>query len=250
MSNQINILDNSEKSDLQDQKLPSLRIEVGNRLKEVVSMFNNLEEAAKIADVSEISLRRYISGSIQAPFEPLVKLAIAKHVSLNWLFTGKKENPEKTTVIQAFEQAKEVMEEVSMIVAYPSINVSAGFGSFNEGITKPDGQEPYADSLLQKLGVKADNCGVFWANGTSMEPTICDGDQMLVDFSKKEARGDDKIYLIQNGESVWVKRVRREWDYIELISDNESYRPIRITEEDAQNLQIIGQVVHTGHALV
>ncbi|GAB1654453.1 hypothetical protein Mh1954_00140 [Mannheimia haemolytica] len=73
---------------------------------------------------------------------------------------------------------------------------------------------------------------------------------MLVDFSKKEARGDDKIYLVQNGESVWVKRVRKVWDYVELISDNESYRPIRITADEAQNLQIIGQVVHIGHSLV
>lgn len=129
-------------------------------------------------------------------------------------------------------------------------NLSTGFASFNEGVTEPESEVPYSDSLLQSLGVKAHNCGVFWANGTSMEPTIYDGDQMLVDFSKREARGDDKIYLIQNGESVWVKRVRREWDYIELISDNESYRPIRITEEDAQNLQIIGQVVHNGHSLV
>ncbi|HDL2954944.1 TPA: helix-turn-helix transcriptional regulator, partial [Mannheimia haemolytica] len=54
----------------------------------------------------------------------------------------------------------------------------------------------------------------------------------------------------QNGESVWVKRIRKEWDYIELISDNESYRPIQITAEEAQNLQIIGQVVHIGHSLV
>lgn len=87
-------------------------------------------------------------------------------------------------------------------------NLSTGFGSFNESVTEPESEEPYSDSLLS-LGVKAHNCGVFWANGTSMAPTISDGDQMLVDFSKKEARGDDKIYLVQNGESVWVKRVRK-----------------------------------------
>ena len=69
-------------------------------------------------------------------------------------------------------------------------------------------------------------------------------------LSKKEIQGN-KIYLVQNGESVWVKRVKIEWDGVELISDNkEEYRPIRISADEAQNLQIIGQVVHIGHSLV
>ena len=83
-----------------------------------------------------------------------------------------------------------------------------------------------------------------------MLPTINDGDQMLVDFSRKEIQGD-RIYLVQNGESVWVKRVKMEWDGISLISDNkEEYPPISIKGSDAQHLQIIGQVVHIGHSLI
>lgn len=50
---------------------------------------------------------------------------------------------------------------ISMIDSFASIKVSAGFGSFNEGVTKPDGQEPYADSLLHTLGVNAKKCAVF-----------------------------------------------------------------------------------------
>ncbi|EQA10766.1 transcription regulator domain protein [Glaesserella parasuis D74] len=38
---------------------------------------------------------------------------------------------------------------------------------------------------------------------------------------------------------------------MELISDNrEEYKPIKITNQEAQNLQIIGQVVHIGHSLI
>lgn len=136
---------------------------------------------------------------------------------------------------------QELLDEgVSMVDCYSSINVSAGFGSFNEGATEADGQEPYSDSLLCSLGVKAEKCAVFGANGNSMLPTINDGDQMLVDLSRKEIQGD-RIYLVQNGESMWVKRVKMEWDGISLISDNkEKYPPISITGKDAQHLQIIG----------
>lgn len=138
----------------------------------------------------------------------------------------------------------------SMIPSFGSITVSAGFGGVNEGVTEPEGEEPYSDALLASLGVKAHKCAVFWADGVSMLPTIDNGDQLLVDLSRKEIK-DDRIYLVQNGENVWVKRVRVEWDnYIELISDNDAYRPIQISAEDAQNLQIIGQVVHIGHSLV
>ncbi|HGO5822554.1 TPA: XRE family transcriptional regulator [Mannheimia haemolytica] len=223
------------------------------RIDLVINKLNGPSEFARQTGVTLSTIARWRKGEAEPSRPNLIKIAEVANVSIEWLATGKESQSQaqQGIVERAFNKFREITGElISMINSFGSINVSAGFGSFNEGITEPDGQEPYADSLLQKLGVKADNCGVFWANGTSMEPTICDGDQMLVDFSKKEARGDDKIYLIQNGESVWVKRVRREWDYIELISDNESYRPIRITEEDAQNLQIIGQVVHNGHSLV
>lgn len=223
------------------------------RIDLVINKLNGPSEFARQTGVTLSTIARWRKGEAEPSRPNLIKIAEVANVSIEWLATGKESQPQaqQSIVERAFNKLREVADElVSMINSFGSINVSAGFGSFNDGVTEPDGQEPYSDSLLQSLGVKAHNCGVFWASGTSMEPTICDGDQMLVDFSKREARGDDKIYLIQNGESVWVKRVRREWDYIELISDNESYRPIRITEEDAQNLQIIGQVVHIGHSLV
>lgn len=223
------------------------------RIDLVINKLNGPSEFARQTGVTLSTIARWRKGEAEPSRPNLIKIAEVANVSIEWLATGKESQPQTShnVVERAFEQARKMLEDgISMIASYSSINVSAGFGSFNEGVTKPDGEEPYSDALLASLGAKAEHCGVFWANGTSMDPTISDGDQMLVDFSKKEARGDDKIYLVQNGESVWVKRVRKEWDYVELISDNESYRPIRITADEAQNLQIIGQVIHNGHKLI
>lgn len=158
-----------------------------------------------------------------------------------------------------FEQGQEVQkapvseilnENVLMIDSFSSINVSAGFGSFNEGVTKPDEQTPYSAALLRKLGVNPKYAAVFWADGISMRPTIEDGDQMLVDLKRKEIKGD-KIYLVQNGASVWVKRVKIRWDGVELISDNrEEYPPIILSKDEAENLQVIGQLVHLGKNMI
>ena len=143
-----------------------------------------------------------------------------------------------------------VYYDVIMIDSYSSINVSAGFGSFNEGVTKPDEQTPYSAALLRKLGVNPRYAAVFWADGISMRPTIDDGDQMLVDLKRKEIKGD-KIYLVQNGSSVWVKRVKIRWDGVELISDNrEEYPPIILSKDEAENLQVIGQLVHLGKNMI
>ncbi|MGX2968768.1 XRE family transcriptional regulator [Ursidibacter sp. B-7004-1] len=205
---------------------------------------------AQKLEVTPPTVTRWIKGEADPSRSNLIKIAEATNVSVQWLATGEEPTAKENFIEKAFQRAGQLLQEgISMINGYPSINVSAGFGSFNEGVTQPEGQEPYSDALLASLGVKASNCGVFWANGDSMQPTIDDGDQLLVDLSKKEVKGN-KIYLVQNDESVWVKRVRVEWNYVELISDNKEYRPIQITSEEAQNLQIIGQVVHIGHSLI
>lgn len=210
-------------------------------------------ELAKMIGVSLSALQGWETNEREPQASMIIKIAETLDVTPNYLLTGEQSQPksENGIVTRAFERLKDVSDEmVSMIDSFFSINVSAGFGSFNEGITKPDGQEPYSNELLQKLGVQAEYCGVFWARGRSMHPTISDGDQMLVSFKHKEVIGNN-IYLVQNGDSVWVKRVKILWDGVELISDNkDEYAPIKITADEAQNLQIIGQVFHTGHSLV
>lgn len=224
----------------------------GKRLKEEREKvkLSRADVGNMLGGVAISTLQAWEGETREPPISKLMELADILKTTANYLLTGEEEQP-KSLIEKAVEKVKDLIEEaVTMIASYSSINVSAGFGSFNEGVTKPDGQEPYFDSLLQSLRVNPENCAVFWANGDSMYPTIDDGDQLLVDLSKNEMKGSDKIYLVQNGESVWVKRVRMEWDYVELLSDNKEYRPITITSEDAQNLQIIGQVVHIGKSLV
>lgn len=212
---------------------------------------SNTSEFSRAVGIAITSLNRWLIGEANPSRSNLIKTAKASGVKLEWLATGQGQRDETSEEMPASNTIQEKLKDnISMIISYEGINVSAGFGSFNEGTTEPDGEEPYSDELLARLGVKAHHCAVFWANGNSMSPTIESGDQMLVDLSKKEIQGN-KIYLVQNGESVWVKRVKMEWDGVELISDNkEEYRPIRISADEAQNLQIIGQVVHIGHSLI
>lgn len=201
------------------------------------------------------TLQAWETEQREPPISALVKLADVLKISSNYLLTGEQNEQQapRSTVARAFElleASRTEADEVEMLASFESIEVSAGFGSFNVGVTEPDGQVLYDNNILHSLGVKARHCGVFWARGSSMQPTINNGDQLLVDFSRNEVKNDN-IYLVQNGDSVWVKRVKMLWDGVELISDNrEEYEPIKITNQEAQSLQIIGQVVHVGHKLI
>lgn len=220
------------------------------RLKDVIG--NKSGRAfAKEVGISYSTLHNYLTNVSSPTLDNLIALAYATGVDMKWLATGEEPTTNENFVRKAFEKAQQIVADgISMVNSYPSINVSAGFGSFNEGVTEYEGQEPYSDALLAELGVKAEHCGVFWAKGNSMAPTIASGDQLLVNLKQNEIKGDN-IYLVQNGESVWVKRVKTRWNGIELVSDNkEEYPPIHLTSEDVQHLQIIGQVVHIGHRLI
>ena len=66
---------------------------------------------------------------------------------------------------------------------------------------------------------------------------------------------DKKLWTIpaikMKKSSVWVKRVKIRWDGMELISDNrEEYPPIILSKDEAENLQVIGQLVHLGKNMI
>ncbi|MDO9663826.1 XRE family transcriptional regulator, partial [Glaesserella parasuis] len=135
-------------------------------------------------DVSLSALQNWEMNEREPQASMIIKIAEFLGVAPNYLLTGEQSQPQeaKSIVARAFEaleKERAEQDEVEMLSSFESIEVSAGFGSFNVGVTEPDGQVPYDSNLLRNLGVKPKHCGVFWANGSSMLPTIHNGDQLL-----------------------------------------------------------------------
>lgn len=141
------------------------------------------------------------------------------------------------------KRISKLAQKVRYIAGFSSLQVSAGYGDDNDAISCPDTYVPFSENLLQKLGVSEKNCVVFWANGNSMFPTIDDEDQLLIDTSKREIK-EGKIYVVRHRGTMWVKRIRFGFNDVQLVSDNPDYSPIHISYEEAQDLQIVGQVVN------
>lgn len=75
--------------------------------------------------------------------------------------------------------------------------------------------------------------------GDSMEPTLRDGDEILVDRSPRPLR--DGIHVVRIGDALMVKRLETgRPGVIVLLSDNPAYRPIEVR---AVEVHVIGRVV-------
>jgi len=75
--------------------------------------------------------------------------------------------------------------------------------------------------------------------GDSMEPTLRDGDEILVDRTPGPLR--DGIHVVRLDETILVKRLdTSRAGRIALISDNRSYQPVEV---DARDAKVVGRVV-------
>jgi len=76
----------------------------------------------------------------------------------------------------------------------------------------------------------------------SMEPTLFDGDVVLID--RNDFVPKDGVYVLRIEENLFVKRLMRLPNEIEVISDNPSYSKYTINlKNPTTNFQVIGRVL-------
>lgn len=131
-------------------------------------------------------------------------------------------------------------------VTIPRLNVqaSAGAGSlinheqvveylaFDEGFVRRVLQRPRENLLMIE------------ARGDSMEPTIREGDLLIVDISTQERVEHSRLYVLLVEDNLLVKRIQQQLDgALLVISDNDRYAPERVARKDLESLRILGQVI-------
>jgi phage repressor protein C with HTH and peptisase S24 domain len=121
------------------------------------------------------------------------------------------------------------------------VGASAGPGA------EPDGELVF-DTIrfsrrwLRTMGLQPGELSTIVVSGDSMEPTLRDGDEILVDRTLRPSR--DGIHVVRLGDSVLVKRLDTSRPgRIVLLSDNVAYPPV---ECPADEVQVVGRVVWKG----
>lgn len=103
----------------------------------------------------------------------------------------------------------------------------------------PIGAFRFSARWLREQGLDPAQLSAIRVEGDSMEGTLRDGDEILVDRSPRPLR--DGIHVVRTGDALLVKRLDTgRPGTIALVSDNPAYRTIELPPEE---VQVIGRVV-------
>lgn len=129
------------------------------------------------------------------------------------------------------------------------IAASAGGGAIIHSEQVVDYLSFRADWVSNTLGVSVRDLALISVIGDSMEPSLSEGDVVLLDMTTRSVV-DGSIYALQLNGGLLVKRIQRKLDGSLVVkSDNARYDTETVSEDKADQLKIIGRVVWVGRRL-
>ncbi|MBS9777160.1 MAG: helix-turn-helix domain-containing protein [Gammaproteobacteria bacterium] len=224
-----------------------LDLDFGSRIEKVIDIIGGMSETARQTGISVPSISRWRDGTSDPSRTNIVKLAEAANVSLAWLATGDGE-------MKSSEESTNSNTNEGDYVSVPfyRATASAGHGAFTDGHSKPSHHLAFRKRWLEAKGFDLKHLVGLVVSGDSMEPTIHDGAAIIINMARNEVM-DGNIYVIRIANRLWIKRT--QWltnGGLRLISDNKTYDNMDISATDLEHddIEVIGQVVHTAYDLV
>lgn len=137
---------------------------------------------------------------------------------------------------------------LSALVTVPRIAIGASAGPGGIAEIEEQGRPiAFDDGLLRDLGAgRRSALSIIRVAGESMEPTLYDGDDILVDRGSTEIRPGG-IYVLRLDDLLMVKRLIRDERGLVVHSDNPAHAAI--AGFDPATLQVIGRVLWCGRKL-
>ena len=129
------------------------------------------------------------------------------------------------------------------------VEASAGHGALAEMESKC-AQFGFDEKWLRRLTAsKATSLSIIAVHGDSMEPTLHDGDEVMVDLNDGQSRLRDGIYVLRMDDALMVKRVTRApgQGRIAVISDTAHYKSWDDLPLSA--VQLLGRVIWIGRRI-
>lgn len=221
---------------------------LGERIKMVRGNTNQRDFAHAIG-VASNTLGTYERDENSPKVETLERIAKVGKSPLYWLLTGhvvpsEDDQPALPNDPTQKEYRNQMAHGQDDIIVLPRLNVklSAGGGSL---LDEPNIAElvPLPKSWIRKLvpHTPTKQLALAQVEGDSMEPTITEGNDVLLDLGISEV-SDNAIYALRYADMIVIKRLQRMKDGIRVISDNPSYGDEFIPAIETDQLQVIGRV--------
>ncbi|MEM1132626.1 MAG: S24 family peptidase [Pseudomonadota bacterium] len=106
----------------------------------------------------------------------------------------------------------------------------------------------FDEEWLRRQGFANAALNMIQVEGDSMEPTLCDGDDIMVEMANGDLARRDGVYVLRRDDALMVKRLAFQPDgSVSVISDNTAYPPMQGL--DMADIAIVGRVVWAGRKL-
>jgi hypothetical protein len=142
------------------------------------------------------------------------------------------------------------LSAVDALIPVPRLDVGASAGGgAADASERALGRIGFDPRWLRRLGLAADTAALIRVEGDSMEPTLSDGDEILVDRSDRTGRLRDGLYVLRLDGALLVKRLaispaaRR----VSILSDNPAYPGW--PDCDPAAVDVVGRVLWVGRRL-
>ncbi|MBS7790275.1 helix-turn-helix domain-containing protein [Roseococcus sp. SDR] len=136
-------------------------------------------------------------------------------------------------------------QPVALIPLYDA-KASAGHGADVDGevvLYRVPFREEWVRGITQS---PLEQLALVKVDGDSMEPTLRQGDKVLVDFGQTRPGRKDGIYVLRSDDGLQVKRIQTNLASrtLSILSDNPLYEPLRDIQADM--ITVIGRVIWLG----
>ena len=169
------------------------------------------------------------SGTNLPGTETLIKLAAATGRSIDWMLTGQ-------------ERSASLPPDDFVAVPRYAAALSAGGGAVVGGDIEVVEMVMFRRAWMKRIGVNPLQAHVIPVVGDSMQPTLYDGDIVLVDTAEQRPVSN-AIFAIAVDDRALVKRIQLRHDgSVILVGDNPHERDEIIPSHEVAALRIIGRV--------
>lgn len=210
----------------------------------------NQEDFAALGDVKKNSQVQYEAAKTPPTVEYLLKLA-DHGVDAAYVLTGQGERGLADAIAVAQGAIRPTRrtagDDPRDLVAVHEIDLAYGLGgTFSDGPVETQTLH-FSRSWVRAITSAPPSMLTFArGRGDSMQPTIQDGDIVLIDRSINTIREQDAIWALTIGDFAMIKRVRVRGPMVSILSDNELVPP---DEAHFEEINVVGRVVFVGRKL-
>jgi len=225
----------------------------GHRIDAAARVIGTRSEAARAMAISKDALNNIINESQVPNAAAVAALAMKSGTSLHWLmfaqppqFTADASSTRKSFSGAAATDTSPFEDPDVVLVRRYDLRAAAGAGAEVTGehiATAVPFSRRYIEGVLRSA---PEDLAVLDNDGDSMTPTIDDRDLLLVDLKQRTIR-NGQVFVLRLGNELVVKRVQRDVDgAVVLMSDNKAYPDRRLTQAEADQVDVIGRLVWSG----